>query len=926
MIGGDLDELSPAYSHGSFSQLNLQEFPPVEQISTYDSLDFSFNPISSFKTLPVLPLLEDLDLQSTNIKSFEFAQCQPSLKMLNFKNTPIAAYEGSRIMSIITLGSWIEEINQEKVTEQEHQIAERLSPRVKKLLTSGWILTAINTPYLMNQNSNQSGSLDEILKLVENTTKNEYYSSSESYSSQFEDDFPTKILTNQIEQDNSKESSDNQFDYNEIPSFIDKTQDSSTSESESFKQDNFTNNFKEIDIDLSDSDYSYESYIEIAKPSMNSKNSFQNQQKQPQNLIDTASFASNSFHMHPTMIENIDEINFNLDQKEKLKPKTFINLKIEDQQKLDEIQLVLEISNSFSVEIPFKPKYSRKISPICSFDTKSKPTTKPKLQCFLTEAKSITYDGNSIMMQSSSIAMSVNSDDDFNLVKKIKIPNQNPKNYDNSKRTTSYNDKIEDDESIETDIEEDEQDFYNFRKISNKKSKTSTLETNDKPQNEDTQFQNHESPTNKKSHHKAQKIDQSVDNNNRSDIKEDKNSRVNDKSENFEKNENNSQNSKHKPDNYHINEPEHDKIESNPTNKDNNFDEEEDPVIEPGKSSSSDEENTTKKEETPKSHEKSNLVSESVQTTEFQPENDTNMQNIKKETIHADKSINNVDEDNKIHQNKEEIIQDITKSDTKRDTKISNSQNSKRTKSKKEKRISDSKKSDLSDVKSVDTIPSSDFVDRLNKALRAVDEPSPIILNSSSDNVKSPKDKSSESKKSKVIKAPPLPVPDPEIERKHHHRKHHNKTENKPKKDISEIVFPEKMIKGFEYSYENTDANRKHKTNRKIEDTIEMSKPQTKVSNSDNRPLYVPRKRSVAPPLDDNTSPLFKRQKVTEDMWLNEHEDEKPILVENKSSDNNERRKISNDSFPTIRRTSPIRNRQNREIEVVNDSYKISFK
>ncbi|EAX94133.1 hypothetical protein TVAG_080380 [Trichomonas vaginalis G3] len=153
---------SESLTDGNFSQKNLEKFPPFMQISQFETLDFSFNPLSSLETLPILPLLEALNLEGTKIGSFANSQRQPTLKQLNIINTPISYYQGFRVMSIIIFGPGLTEINGQKVTQQELLAVEKLMPRLRPLLLDGWILTNVEPPRLMHSETHASGLLDEI--------------------------------------------------------------------------------------------------------------------------------------------------------------------------------------------------------------------------------------------------------------------------------------------------------------------------------------------------------------------------------------------------------------------------------------------------------------------------------------------------------------------------------------------------------------------------------------------------------------------------------------------------------------------------------------------------------------------------------------------------------------------------------------------
>ena len=157
------------FSHGSFGQLGLTDFPQSEEISSYFSLDFSGNSISSFANLPILPLLEDLIMDDTKIESFYGVKRQPSLNSISLKNTPISNYPGLRIMTIVAFGYWLKEIDGVKVTKEETSEAQKLGPRLRPLLESGWVLTSVDVPRIIHFRTRKCGLLDEISENEENS-------------------------------------------------------------------------------------------------------------------------------------------------------------------------------------------------------------------------------------------------------------------------------------------------------------------------------------------------------------------------------------------------------------------------------------------------------------------------------------------------------------------------------------------------------------------------------------------------------------------------------------------------------------------------------------------------------------------------------------------------------------------------------------
>ena len=161
----NLDESSQnSIAFGDFSKKGIKNFPSFREISSFDSLDFSFNPISSLRSLPVLPLLENINLEGTNLESFAHSQKQPSLKILNLKNTPVSFYPGIKIMALVAFGFWLIEVNGMKINDEEVKFAQKISPRFRPLLLNGWILTSTDPPRVVHCQTHECGTLDDIAK------------------------------------------------------------------------------------------------------------------------------------------------------------------------------------------------------------------------------------------------------------------------------------------------------------------------------------------------------------------------------------------------------------------------------------------------------------------------------------------------------------------------------------------------------------------------------------------------------------------------------------------------------------------------------------------------------------------------------------------------------------------------------------------
>lgn len=877
MNDAGIDDLSPVYSHGSFSQQNLTEFLLADKISTYDSLDFSNNPIKSFKSLPILPLLEDLNLENTQIESFADAQCQPSLKKLNIKNTPLSMLQNVRVMCIIALGSWIEEIDGVRITPEESHAAVSLSPRLRKLLTLGWIISTINPLHLHNVFTDQNGTLDEVLQML-GTTQADIISPRSAANSPKID---LNLEDSSSYEESSEDSSENDLNLNTLHT-------ESDSASETFNQPFAFNQFQEIDLDLKSSGSDNESYIEISKLSSKHQNTTDNLnfvQLEP-NYLDKLSVSSKT---NPTKIEDFDEIyleNASL-QNHDLKPSLSISSESQhDVVDRDEHELefaVLGCSNSWSVEIPFKNYYSRKISPICNFITAPKLIKKLNLQCMLTESKSITYDGNSIALQSASVALSTNSDGDAHLdIIQNNFSTQNNEILDiNSEnrfipvqpvQKSKSGHKIESVQASEPKSET----IVENSKIKDKREATNDEKASKKKQNDEI-----------KQKFKSDKDDsdvKSVDTIPSSDFEDRLNKVLRD-------------------------------------------------VEEPSKLS--------------KNSSEENLSSQQEKMTEFFGKDS---ESHKSRVVKAP-PLPVPDPDPEPEENTKKSINNH--SDKHQDQKEAKTEEPKLSKSSHKESIIDEPKSSSSSSRNRRETKTNSHSQKVSKET-TTDELKPSNVATRSLRAEKQKSSNYSSKNSRERSH----RDEKESNNEHRHRKHshsrrHQKDKNNsgPGKSIVDIVFADadpEDLKRFQYSFSKSNGKvvtksqiedkisiheyddttmtlseaeedkAKSKNRKVLNDTMEVSSSQAKKSS-----IYTPRKRNI-PPLDDHeSSPLFKRTTVTDDMWLN---DDEPLF--NEDDDISRRRspkRTTSDAYPLLRRSSPVRNRGNQKYSIPEDSLKITF-
>lgn len=156
------DELDPdRRKEGDFSNRFLNDFPHLKFISQCKCLNFSKNPISSFKNLPALPILQEIILDYTDIKNFEDAQPQPRLSSISLLNTPICQCPFLSLMCVIVFGNSVKEVNGKILEEIEINTGIQIRAQVISYITRGWLIYSYQPLCIFNSKTNEKKCLTQ---------------------------------------------------------------------------------------------------------------------------------------------------------------------------------------------------------------------------------------------------------------------------------------------------------------------------------------------------------------------------------------------------------------------------------------------------------------------------------------------------------------------------------------------------------------------------------------------------------------------------------------------------------------------------------------------------------------------------------------------------------------------------------------------
>lgn len=161
-----LDKKGAYVPHRSYVNQYLTSFPSFDELSSYYSLSFAGNPISSLETLPSLPSLKILNLNGTEIESFYGVSVQPSLEKLFIKNTPISYFHDVRIMCIAAFGPTLKFINNDSLTTYEIKMGNCFYNALNSYLKRGWIISGFYPVKLVNLRTHERRIVDVKLPVI----------------------------------------------------------------------------------------------------------------------------------------------------------------------------------------------------------------------------------------------------------------------------------------------------------------------------------------------------------------------------------------------------------------------------------------------------------------------------------------------------------------------------------------------------------------------------------------------------------------------------------------------------------------------------------------------------------------------------------------------------------------------------------------
>lgn len=121
----------------SFSEIYIPE--------SVISVDVSGNPLlSSFEGLASFPQMTTLKANETRISTFKGAQTQTSLVNLSLLNTPLAKEKHLIIMSLLTFGLTLQNVNGKLVLPEMRTLAIKIRSKVLPYLERGYLLSSVD--------------------------------------------------------------------------------------------------------------------------------------------------------------------------------------------------------------------------------------------------------------------------------------------------------------------------------------------------------------------------------------------------------------------------------------------------------------------------------------------------------------------------------------------------------------------------------------------------------------------------------------------------------------------------------------------------------------------------------------------------------------------------------------------------------------
>lgn len=121
------------FSNSKFT--NLSELGNQKCLKT---LILNGMPIDSLETIPPQPFLQTIKADDSEVSSFAGLSRHRNLKSISFKNTPLSKLPNFRLCCAIVCRSNLVEINGEKITREERQLARKYPPIARILIEGNW--------------------------------------------------------------------------------------------------------------------------------------------------------------------------------------------------------------------------------------------------------------------------------------------------------------------------------------------------------------------------------------------------------------------------------------------------------------------------------------------------------------------------------------------------------------------------------------------------------------------------------------------------------------------------------------------------------------------------------------------------------------------------------------------------------------------
>lgn len=121
-----------------FSNLNFTNLSELGNQKCLKTLILNELPIDSLETIPPQPFLQTIIANNSKISSYAGLSRHPQLKSISFKNTPLSKLPNFRLCCAIVSSSNLIEINGEKITKEERQLAKKYPPIARLLIEGNW--------------------------------------------------------------------------------------------------------------------------------------------------------------------------------------------------------------------------------------------------------------------------------------------------------------------------------------------------------------------------------------------------------------------------------------------------------------------------------------------------------------------------------------------------------------------------------------------------------------------------------------------------------------------------------------------------------------------------------------------------------------------------------------------------------------------